>query len=130
MQPSKGPSIIYIHPPIIRLEKSPKFLRGPKNNDQAKPKFSNNFQQSPYQQNFLNQSPPPSFQNSHMEIRLSNMERKVDTLVKSQETLAQVMTRIEMQLSQQANPISERQKGTLPSQPLSNPKNPRQANEA
>ena len=37
------------------------------------------------------------------------MERKVDTLVKSQETVAQVMSRIEMQLSQQ-----ERQKGTLP----------------
>ena len=64
-----------------------------------------------------------------MEIRLSNMKRKVDTLVKSQETLAQIMTRIEMQLSQQANPISEIQKKTLPSQPLSNPRNPRQANE-
>ena len=65
-----------------------------------------------------------------MKVRISNMERKVDTLVKSQETLAQVMTRIDMQLSQQANPISERQKGTLPSQPLPNPRNPRQANEA
>jgi len=43
-----------------------------------------------------------------METILSNMERKVDTLVKSQETLAQVMIRIEMQLSQQANLISER----------------------
>ena len=60
-----------------------------------------------------------------METRLSNMERKVDTLVKSQDILAQVLTRIEMQLSQQ-----ERQKGTLPSQPLPNPRNPRQANEA
>ena len=53
------------------------------------------------------------------------MERKVDTLVKSHDTLAQVLTRIEIQLNQQ-----ERQKGTLPSQPLSNPRNPRQANEA
>ena len=43
-----------------------------------------------------------------METRLSNMEKRMDTLVKSQETLAQVMTRIEMQLSQQANLISER----------------------
>ena len=107
------------------LRNHPNFLWGLNNNDQTRPKFSNNFQQSPYQQNFLNQSPPPSFQNSHMEKRLSNMERKVDTLLKSQETLAQVMTRIEMQLSQQ-----ERQKETLPSQPLSNPKNPRHANEA
>ena len=63
-----------------------------------------------------------------METRLSNMERKVDTLVKIQETLAQVMTRIEIKLSQQANPISERQKGTLSSQPFLNPRNPRQAN--
>jgi len=29
------------------------------------------------------------------------MEKKVDTLVKSQDTLAQVLTRIEMQLNQQ-----------------------------
>ena len=65
-----------------------------------------------------------------METRLSNMERKVDTLVKNQETLAQVMTRIEMQLSQQTNPTSERQKRTLPSQPFPNPRNPGQSNEA
>ena len=65
-----------------------------------------------------------------METRLSSMERKVDILVKSQETLAQVMTRIEMQLSQQANPISERQKGTLLSQPLPNPRNFKKDNEA
>ena len=53
------------------------------------------------------------------------MERKVDTLVKSHDTLAQVLTRIEIQLNQQ-----ERQRGTLPSQPLPNPRNPRLANEA
>ena len=53
------------------------------------------------------------------------MERKVDTLVKSQDTLAQVLTRIELRLNQQ-----ETQKETLPSQPLPNPRNPRQANEA
>ena len=46
-----------------------------------------------------------------METRLFNIERKVDTLIKSQETLAQVMTRIDIQLSQQ-----KRQKGTLQSQ--------------
>ena len=60
-----------------------------------------------------------------METRLSNMERKVDTLVKSHDTLAQVLTRIEIQLNQQG-----RQRGTVPSQPLPNPRNPRQANEA
>ena len=36
-----------------------------------------------------------------METRLSNMKRKVDTLVKSHDTLAQVLTRIEMQMNQQ-----------------------------
>jgi len=40
------------------------------------------------------------------------------------------MTKLENQLCQQANPSSERPKGTLPSQPLPNPRNFRQANEA
>ena len=103
----------------------PNLSWGQSNNDQTRPKFSNNFQNPPYQQSFPSQNPPPSFQNSQMESRLSNLERKVDTLVKSHDTLAQVLTRIEIQLNQQ-----ERQKGTLPSQPLPNPRNPRQANEA
>ena len=38
------------------------------------------------------------------------MERKVDILVKIQKTLAQIMTRIEIQLSQQVNPVSENKK--------------------
>ena len=88
----------------------PNFSWDPNNNNQTRTKFSNNFQQSPYQQNYPNQNPQLSFQNSHMKTRLSNMERKVNTLVKSQDTLAQVLTRIEMQLNQQ-----ERQKGTLKS---------------
>ena len=50
------------------------------------------------------------------------MERKVDTLVKSHDTLAQVLTRIEMQMNHQ-----ERQKGTLPSQSVANPRNSSQA---
>ena len=54
----------------------------------------------------------------------------MDTFNKTQETLIQAMTRLENQFSQQANPISERPKGTLPSQPLSNPRNFRQDNEA
>ena len=103
----------------------PNFSWGPSNNDQTRPKFSNNFQNPPYQQNFPSQNPPHSFQNSQMETRLSNMERKVDTLVKSHDKLAQVLTKIEIQLNQQ-----EQQKETLPSQPLPNPRNSRQANEA
>jgi len=65
-----------------------------------------------------------------MDTGLSNMERRMDTFNKTQETLIQIMTRIEAQLSQQANQISERPKGTLPSQALPNPKNFRQVNEA
>ena len=42
----------------------------------------------------------------------------MDTFRKTQETLIQIMHRIENQVSQQANPISERPKGTLSSQPL------------
>jgi len=53
---------------------------------------------------------------------------RVDTFV---ESITQALNRIKKkQVSQQANPISERPKGTLPSQPLSNPRNFRQVNEA
>jgi len=49
------------------------------------------------------------------------MKSKVDTPVKSQETLAQVMIRIEMQLSQQANPICERKKGNSTKSTIAKP---------
>ena len=88
-----------------------------------RPNFSNNFQPCHYQQNSSNQVPPPSFQNPQMDTRFSNMERKMDTFNKAQEILIQAMTRLENQFSQQANPIYERTKGTLPSQPLLNPGN-------
>ena len=39
------------------------------------------------------------------------------TFNKTQETLIQAVTKLENQLNQQANSISERPKGTLPSQP-------------
>jgi len=54
----------------------------------------------------------------------------MDNFIKTQESLTQAMSKLEIQLNQQANPLSERPKGTLPSQPLSNPINFRQANEA
>jgi len=41
----------------------------------------------------------------------------------------QVISRLEMQMSQLASSLSERLKGTLPSQPLVNPKNSNQAYE-
>ena len=43
------------------------------------------------------------------------MKRKMDTFNKTQETLIQAMTKLENRFSQQANPISEKSKGTLPS---------------
>ena len=59
------------------------------------------------------------------------MKRKMDTFNKIQDTLIQAMLRIEKnQVNQQANPINERQKGTLPNQPLLNRRNFRQINEA
>ena len=54
----------------------------------------------------------------------------MDSFLKSQETVMQTLSRLGDQMSQLANPVSERQQGTLPSQPLLNPRNTRQANEA
>ena len=69
-------NILYSYTYNLGWRNHPNFSWGPINNDQSRPKFSNNFQQSPYQQSLPNQSPPPSFQNSNMKTRLSNMKRK------------------------------------------------------
>ena len=53
-----------------------------------------------------------------MESRLAFMERKMDSFLKTQETVMQTLSRLGDQMSQLANPVSERQQGTLPSQPL------------
>jgi len=90
-------------------------------NDHPRPNFFKNFQSSQYQQIFPNQMPQPTFKNAPMETRLSNLERKVETFT---ESITQALTGIEKnQASLQANPISERRKGTLHSQPLPNPRN-------
>ena len=39
----------------------------------------------------------------------------------------QIIQRLEVQMSQLATPQNERQKGTLPSQPIMNPRNSQQA---
>ena len=75
------------------------FLWSQNTNDQPRPNFSNNFQPSHYQQNVPNQVPPPSFQNSQVDTRFSNMERMMDTFNKTHETLIQAMTRLENQFS-------------------------------
>ena len=47
--------------------------------------------------------------------------------MKNQDSLMQTIQRLEVQMSQLANPQNERQKGTLPSQPIMNPRNSQQA---
>jgi len=47
--------------------------------------------------------------------------------MKNQDSLMQTIQRVEGQMSQLANPQHERQKGTLPSQPIMNPRNSQQA---
>jgi len=47
--------------------------------------------------------------------------------MKNQDSLMQTIQRLEVQMSQLANPQNERQKGTLPSQPIMNPRNSHQA---
>jgi len=57
--------------------------------------------------------PQPTFQNTPMKTRLSNLESKVDTFA---ESIIQALNRMKKnQVCQKANPISERPKGTLPS---------------
>ena len=47
--------------------------------------------------------------------------------MKNEDSLMQTIQRLEVQMSQLTNPQNERQKGTLPSHPVMNPKNSQQA---
>ena len=75
-----------------------------------------------------------------MEKKLSKLEESIEAFIKSQATFmqnqgqmlnnhSQAVSSLEMQMSQLASSLSERPKGTLPSQPLINPKNSNQAYE-
>ena len=75
-----------------------------------------------------------------MEIKISKLKESMEAFMKSQaaflqnqgQTLnnhSQAISRLKMQMSQLASSLSERPKGTLPSQPLVNPKNSNQAYE-
>ena len=65
---------------------------------------------------------------------MSDLERMIETLSKTQTSMMnnhnQAINRLEVQIGQLANSLNERQKGTLPSQPLPNPKNPFTIHEA
>ena len=54
---------------------------------------------------------------------MSNLEKALETLSKIEASSNQAINRLEVQISQLANSLSERQKGALSSQPLTNPKN-------
>ena len=51
----------------------------------------------------------------------------MERYMKSQDSLMQTIQRLQVQMSQLSNPQNERKKGTLPSQPVMNPRNSQQA---
>ena len=51
----------------------------------------------------------------------------MERYMKNQDSLMQTIKRLEVQMSQLATPQNERQKGTLPSQLITNPRNSQQA---
>ena len=88
---------------------------------QSQPNFQSN-----YQHNFQ-----PTYQqqpHNHPDKKMSDLERMIETMSKNQASMMnnhnQAINRLEVQIGQLANSLNERQKGTLPSQPLPNSKNP------
>jgi len=58
---------------------------------------------------------------------MTDFERNIERYIKNQDFLMQTIQRLEVQMSKLANPQNERQKGTLPSQPIMDPRNSQQA---
>ena len=58
---------------------------------------------------------------------MTNFERNMKRYMKNQDSIMQTIQRLEVQMSQLANPQNERQKETLPSKPVINPRNSQQA---
>jgi len=89
-----------------------------------------------YQPNFSNHAPQPSFQSPPLEKRMTDFEKTMERYMRNQESLiqtlqnynAQAITRLEVQIGQLPNSQNKRPKGTLPSQPLTNPQNSNQVN--
>jgi len=65
---------------------------------------------------------------------MTDLERMIENLSKTEASMMnnhnQAINRLKVQIGQLANSFNERQKGTLPSQPLPNPKNSFPINEA
>jgi len=58
---------------------------------------------------------------------MTDFEKNMKRYMKNQDSLMQTIQRLEVRMSQLANSKNERIKGTLPSQPVMNPKNSQQA---
>jgi len=58
---------------------------------------------------------------------MTDFERNMKRYMKNEDSLMQTIQRQEVQMSQLTNPHNERQKGTLPSQPIMKTKNSQQA---
>ena len=58
---------------------------------------------------------------------MTDFERNMKRYMKNQDSLMQTIQRLEVQMSQLAISQNERQKGILPSQPITNPRNSQQA---
>jgi len=76
----------------------PNFSNYHDNSSNHPPNFSN------YQQNFSNQAPQSSFQNPQLERRMTNFERNMKRYMKNQDSFMQTIQRLEVQMSQLANP--------------------------
>ena len=152
MRPFQGRTIILMHQRTILTREIIQISHGAKitmtittnhtshfhnanNSSNHQPNFSNHHHNSPnhppkfsnYQQNFPNQAPQSSFQNPQLERRMTDFERNMKRYMKNQDSLMQIIQKLEVQMSQLANLQNERQKGTLPSQPIMNSKNSQQA---
>ena len=102
-------------------------------NNPPRPNFSNNFHHPSPPPNFSSLGPSSSSQSSPMEKKFSKLEESMEAFMKSQaaflqnqgETVnnhSQAISRLKIQMSPLASSLSERPKGTLPSQSLVNPK--------
>ena len=58
---------------------------------------------------------------------MTDFERNMKRYMKNQDSLMQTTQRLEVQMSQLVTPQNQRQKGTLSSQPIMNPRNYQQA---
>ena len=73
-----------------------------------------------YQHNFPIQAPQPSFQGLPADKKSTELEK---ILASFMQNTGQAISRLERQMSQLANSINERPKGTLSSQSVTNPRN-------